>query len=209
MFKDDFSEFVGVTGNQAAGDWESDASDGGCLVPSLTEVAGVRCLRLSWDARLDRQRNGFIAHRFKGAARRKLTFSFGMLHSNGRMGQCAGLFNAERSRGYAVFWGAGDAPTNGMVQIVRFDGAAPVAWSTRGTPLATVRGGDVAHDSQKPPLAAFLLVIDPSTGAITLNIDGDRKTSLVDPAPIPDLQWVVLRGNAAGLFSDVSVMADK
>lgn len=211
LWQEDFESYASTADllDVSLGGWTSDGSDGGCLPPLLREASGRQFIELSKDPRTARLRNGFLSHPIPGLAEtNRIRLKFQMLHGTEKTGQYVGLFNAERTRGYAICWTAGPAPTSGVVRVMRFDASEPVVWSDLGQEIGVVKNADVTHLAQEMPLAEFEVVFDLESGEIALAMDGQDKLSVKDPAPIRELSQIVLRGNAGGLFDDFSVATD-
>ncbi|PTX93447.1 hypothetical protein DB345_17725 [Spartobacteria bacterium LR76] len=188
------------------GKWVSDQSDGGCIAPVLV-TKDSQCIQLSATPS-GQIRNGFLWKSFPAVSQSKVRLTFRMLHNEGGAGQYVGLFNAARTAGYAIWWTAGDAPTTGVVKVLRFEGSNPIPWSDRGTEIAVVRAGSMTHDSQNLPLAAFDFFLDQKTGEFRLAIDGQDKAEGRDGSPIQALSTVVLKGNKGAFFDDIVVATE-
>jgi len=211
VFTEDFEGYASAREIvEPAGPWSALETDGGVLPPILRESGGTQFIELSKEPNGGKPRNGFLIQRFKpSVSSGTFRLNAKMLHSINGTGQYVGIFNQEMTKGYAIYWTAGESPTTGNAHIVRFDLVSPVQWTTRGVNLATVKNSEMTHDSQAMPLAQYELVVSLDSGAISLSQDGTEKVTCVDPAPVRDLNTVVIRGNGGGLFDDITVALDE
>lgn len=193
--------------DSGAGGWRSEQSDGGCLIPTLRD-GDTQFIELSREV-TGSARNGFISKDFPAVSQSKIRLAFRMLHGEGGAAQYVGLFNASRTAGYAVWWTAGEAPDNGVIKVIRFEGSSQIPWSNRGTEIAIIRNAQVPHPAHQPPLATFEFFIDQKTGEFHLSIDGEEKAQGRDGSPLQALAQVVIKGNKAGLFDDIAVSTEE
>ncbi len=191
----------------SGGGWRSEQSDGGGLPPVLRD-GDTQFIQLSRETS-GKARNGFLSKDFPEVSQSKVRLAFRMLHSEGGAAQYVGLFNSGRTAGYAVWWTAGEAPDNGVIKVIRFEGSSQIPWSDRGSEIAIIRNAQVPHPAHQTPLAAFEFLIDQKTGEFRLAIDGDEKVTGRDGSPLQALSQVVVKGNKGGLFDDIVVRTEK
>lgn len=211
VFTEDFERYASAQEiAEPAGPWTAVETDGGVLPPALRESGGTQFIELSKEPNGGKPRNGLLAQRFKPAiSSGTVRLNAKMLHSINGTGQYVGIFNQAMTKGYAIYWTAGESPTTGNAHVARFDLVSPVQWTTRGVNLATVKNSEMTHDSQAMPLAQYELVVNLDSGAISLSQDGTEKVTCTDPSPLRDLNTIVIRGNGGGLFDDIAVALDE
>lgn len=211
VFTEDFEGYASAREIiEPAGPWAAVETDGGVLPPILRESGGTQFIELSKEPNGGKARNGLLVQRFKPSiSSGTVRLAAKMLHSINGTGQYVGIFNQEMTKGYAIYWTAGEVPTTGNAHVVRFDLVSSVKWTTRGVNLATVKNSEMTHDSQAMPLAQYELIVNLDSGAISLSQDGTEKVTCIDPSPLRDLDTIVIRGNGGGLFDDITVALDE
>jgi len=208
LLSEDFESYASTAEilDVTTGGWTAHGSNGGGMPPLLREASDRQFIEVSKDPRTGKLRNGFLTRTVPGLTEANtVRLKFRMLHGSEKTGQYAGLFDAERMKGYAVYWTAGEGPTTGVVRLLRFDATSPVEWSDLGEEIGVVKNADVHHIAREMPLAEFDLLLDLESGEMTLAMDGQEKLSLRDPEPLRGLDQIVLRGNGGGFFDDLEV----